>query len=82
MEFARGGDLLRYTLRHYPVPQQEDQARWIFQQLVIGLDYCHKMVSHLSGSYTGADADAPAKTISDISTAQSVGALRTSFSFF
>ena len=46
MEYARGGDLLRYTLKHYPAAQQEDQARWIFQQLVIGLDYCHKMVRY------------------------------------
>lgn len=22
----------------------EDEARWFFQQLVIGLDYCHQMV--------------------------------------
>ena len=21
----------------------EDEARWFFQQLVLGLDYCHKM---------------------------------------
>jgi len=42
MEIARGGDLLRYTLKHYPVAAQEEQARWIFQQLIIGLDYCHR----------------------------------------
>ena len=67
MEYARGGDLLRYTLKHYPAPQQEDQARWIFQQLVIGLDYCHKMVSWLSMETAvnhsslrmGKDGDAP-----------------------
>lgn len=23
---------------------QEDDARWFFQQLIVGLDYCHKMV--------------------------------------
>lgn len=44
MEIARGGDLLRYTLKHYPVAAQEEQARWIFQQLIIGLDYCHRRV--------------------------------------
>ena len=22
---------------------QEDDARWFFQQLIVGLDYCHKM---------------------------------------
>jgi serine/threonine protein kinase len=48
MEIARGGDLLRYTLKHYPVASQEEQARWIFQQLIIGLDYCHRRVTPLS----------------------------------
>ena len=23
---------------------QEHEARWFFQQLIVGLDYCHKMV--------------------------------------
>ena len=23
---------------------QEDDSRWFFQQLIVGLDYCHKMV--------------------------------------
>ena len=26
---------------------QEDDARWFFQQLIVGLDYCHKMVRML-----------------------------------
>ena len=48
MEYARGGDLLKYTLKHYPSPYQEDHARWIFQQLIVGLDYCHQMVNPCS----------------------------------
>lgn len=24
---------------------KEDEARWFFQQLIVGLDYCHRMVS-------------------------------------
>lgn len=43
MEYARGGDLFNYTMRHGPHGRLvEQQARWIFQQLIIGLDYCHR----------------------------------------
>ncbi|KAK9834462.1 hypothetical protein WJX74_002218 [Apatococcus lobatus] len=43
MEYARGGDLFTYTLSHQPSGRlSEQQARWIFQQLMIGLDYCHQ----------------------------------------
>ena len=31
----------------------EQQARWIFQQLIIGLDYCHSRVSNPSSSRSG-----------------------------
>lgn len=42
MEYAQGGDLFNYTLGHRPMGRlAEQQARWIFQQLIIGLDYCH-----------------------------------------
>lgn len=45
MEYARGGDLFNYTMRHGPHGRLvEQQARWIFQQLIIGLDYCHRRV--------------------------------------
>ena len=45
MEFAPGGDLFRYVLRHQPVCRlSESKAQWIFQQLVVGLDYCHRRV--------------------------------------
>ncbi|KAK9809250.1 hypothetical protein WJX72_012085 [[Myrmecia] bisecta] len=43
MEYAQGGDLFKYVLRHAPNCRlPETQARWIFQQLAIGLDYCHR----------------------------------------
>ena len=45
MEYAQGGDLFRYVLRHKGARLAEAQARWIFQQLVIGLDFCHRSVS-------------------------------------
>ena len=45
MEFAQGGDLFAYTLGHRPHGRlAETQSRWIFQQLIIGLDYCHRKV--------------------------------------
>lgn len=46
MEYAQGGDLFNYTLGHRPHGRlAEQQARWIFQQLIIGLDYSHRRVS-------------------------------------
>ena len=51
MEYAQGGDLFNYTLGHRPHGRlAEQQARWIFQQLIIGLDYCHRRVSMASGA--------------------------------
>ena len=45
MEFAQGGDLFAYTLGPNSFGKlAEVQARWIFQQLVLGLDYCHRKV--------------------------------------
>lgn len=42
MEYAQGGDMFKYICRHKPHCRLlESQARWIFQQLIIGLDYCH-----------------------------------------
>ncbi|KAK9813840.1 hypothetical protein WJX73_001401 [Symbiochloris irregularis] len=44
MEFAEGGDLYKYVLKQRPVTRlHESIARWIFQQLIIGVDYCHQM---------------------------------------
>ena len=45
MEFAQGGDLFAYTLGPNSFGKlAEVQARWIFQQLILGLDYCHRKV--------------------------------------
>lgn len=45
MEFAQGGDLFAYTLGPNSYGKlAEVQARWIFQQLMLGLDYCHRKV--------------------------------------
>ncbi|KAK9840995.1 hypothetical protein WJX81_004902 [Elliptochloris bilobata] len=41
MEFAPGGDMFQYVKRKKGL--QEHEARWFFQQLIVGLDYCHKM---------------------------------------
>jgi serine/threonine protein kinase len=46
MDFMPGGDLYKYVIRHQPHCRlSEPQARWIFQQLIIGLDFCHRKVS-------------------------------------
>ncbi|KAK9789929.1 hypothetical protein WJX73_007909 [Symbiochloris irregularis] len=41
LEYVDGGDLFGYCSGKGPLP--EDEARRFFQQLVIGIDYCHKM---------------------------------------
>ena len=41
MEYALGGDLVEYIRQHRDIT--EDMVRWFFQQLIIGLDYCHRM---------------------------------------
>ena len=43
MEYAAGGDLYKYVSSRRGVA--EDEARWFFQQLVVAVDYCHRMVS-------------------------------------
>ena len=45
MEYAPGGDLYQHLITRTPFPWfPENQARWLFQQMLIGLDYCHKQV--------------------------------------
>ena len=60
MEYAQGGDLFRYVLRHKAARLAESQARWIFQQLVIGLDFCHRSVRTLFAACFGAGRLLPA----------------------
>ena len=45
MEFAAGGDMFQYVKHRGGL--EEVEARWFFQQLIIGMDYCHKMVRPL-----------------------------------
>ena len=53
MEYAPGGDLYQHVARRKPFPWlPEEQARWIFQQLIIGLDYCHHQVQTSFCPYT------------------------------
>lgn len=42
MEYAPGGDLFAYVAQRRGL--SEERARWFFQQLVVGLDYCHRRV--------------------------------------
>lgn len=41
MEYASGGDLFEYTLRSEG-HLSEDEARWMFQQLVSAVAFCHR----------------------------------------
>jgi serine/threonine-protein kinase SRK2 len=41
MEYMPGGDLFEYVVRKGGL--SENNARWFFQQLVIALDYTHRM---------------------------------------
>ena len=41
MEFAPGGDLFTYVRSRAGLPEPE--ARWFFQQIVIAIDYCHRL---------------------------------------
>lgn len=40
MEYASGGNLFSYVQKAGRL--QEPAARWFFQQMIIGLDYCHR----------------------------------------
>jgi len=45
MEYAAGGDMFQLVVRERGLPEAD--ARWYFQQLIIAIDYCHRMVSLL-----------------------------------
>ena len=42
MEFCAGGDLHKYLEAQPGCRLPEDEARWLFQQLAVGLQYCHR----------------------------------------
>ncbi|CAD7697206.1 unnamed protein product [Ostreobium quekettii] len=41
MEYASGGDMFEYVVKKNGL--KEDEARWFFQQLIVSIDYCHRM---------------------------------------
>lgn len=41
MEYAPGGDTFEYVVKRGGL--REDEARWFFQQLIVCLDYCHRL---------------------------------------
>eukprot|EP01023_Acetabularia_acetabulum_P065366 TRINITY_DN8646_c0_g2_i2.p1 TRINITY_DN8646_c0_g2~~TRINITY_DN8646_c0_g2_i2.p1 ORF type:complete len:144 (+),score=28.11 TRINITY_DN8646_c0_g2_i2:350-781(+) len=41
MEYAPGGDMFEYVVKKGGL--KEEEARWFFQQLIIAVDYCHRM---------------------------------------
>lgn len=48
MEYAAGGDLAGYSTARQGLPEVE--ARYFFQQIILALDYCHRMVRFRSRS--------------------------------
>ena len=42
MEYAAGGDLFQLVGRAGGL--REEDAKWYFQQLIVAIDYCHRMV--------------------------------------
>lgn len=46
MEFVAGGDMFEYVVRKGGL--KESEARWFFQQLIVGVDYLHRMVISLN----------------------------------
>lgn len=40
LEYVQGGELFEYLVSQGRLPEQE--ARKYFQQIIIGLDYCHR----------------------------------------
>lgn len=45
MEHMPAGDLFRYLQQRKTLPECE--ARWCFQQLILAIDYSHKVVRRL-----------------------------------
>ena len=67
MEYASGGDMFEHVVRKGGL--KENEARWFFQQLIVGVDYVHKMVRLLAA---GRMADAVASLCAHLtSTCQS-----------
>jgi len=50
MEYAAGGELFDRIVKAGRF--SEDEARYFFQQLICGVDYCHQSVSYLSRTHS------------------------------
>lgn len=48
LEYAAGGELFDTVAKAGKLPEIE--ARYFFQQLVLGLEYCHNRVGSISGA--------------------------------
>lgn len=56
MEYAAGGDMFEYVVRKGGL--RESEARWFFQQLIVAVDYIHRMVrGHVVGMCVWGGAD-------------------------
>jgi hypothetical protein len=51
MEYAAGGDMFEYVVRKGGL--REGEARWFFQQLIVAVDYIHRMVRRGEGRGEG-----------------------------
>jgi serine/threonine protein kinase len=51
MEYVPGGDMFQYVVSRRGLPEAE--ARWFFQQLVLGMDYCHRKGEDRGGEQEG-----------------------------
>jgi len=49
MEYAAGGDMFEHVVRKGGL--KESEARWFFQQLLVGVDYVHRMVRMKSDAH-------------------------------
>jgi serine/threonine protein kinase len=49
MEYAAGGELFDRIVKAGRF--SEDEARYFFQQLICGVDYCHQSVRKLAGEH-------------------------------
>lgn len=49
MEYVPGGDMFQYVVSRRGLPEAE--ARWFFQQLILGMDYCHRKGMHASSCF-------------------------------
>ena len=64
MEYAAGGDMFEYVVRKGGL--RESEARWFFQQLIVAVDYIHRMVSQTSWALGGSALAVAGAVASDL----------------